>query len=71
MLTCPLHFGQFDVRDGTVLAYPLDRHFGAEPLPAPARRVLDVEQRLQRKIRVDGLAHLAGPGDRRGIEVDV
>jgi len=55
VLTCPLHFGQFDVRDGSVLAYPLDRHFGDEPLPADARRVLDVETRLQRKIRVDGL----------------
>ena len=55
VLTCPLHFGQFDVRDGSVLAYPLDRHFGDEPLPADARRVLAVEARLQRKIRVDGL----------------
>jgi len=56
VLTCPLHFGQFDVRDGSVLAYPLDRHFGDEPLPLAAQRVLDVEARLQRKIRVDGLA---------------
>ncbi len=24
ILTCPLHFGQFDVRDGSVLAYPVD-----------------------------------------------
>ncbi len=55
VLTCPLHFGQFDVRDGSVLAYPLDRHFGDEPLPADAGRVLAVEARLQRKIRVDGL----------------
>jgi nitrite reductase/ring-hydroxylating ferredoxin subunit len=56
VLTCPLHYAQYDVRDGSVLAYPLDRHFGAEPLPAAARRALAVEDRLQRKIRVEGLA---------------
>ena len=71
VLTCPLHFGQFDVRDGTVLAYPLDRHYGAEPLPAPARRVLDVEQRLQRKIRVEGLATWPVRVTGEAIEVDV
>jgi nitrite reductase/ring-hydroxylating ferredoxin subunit len=70
VLTCPLHFAQFDVRDGAVLAYPLDRHFGAEP-PAPVRRVLDVEQRLQRKIRVDGLATWPVRVTGESIEVDV
>ena len=71
VLTCPLHFAQFDVRDGAVLAYPLDRHFGAEPLPGPARHVLDVEQRLQRKIRVDGLATWPVRVTGQTIEVDV
>jgi nitrite reductase/ring-hydroxylating ferredoxin subunit len=71
VLTCPLHFAQFDVRDGAVLSYPLDRHFGAEPLPAPARHVLDVEQRLQRKIRVDGLATWPVRVRDESIEVDV
>ena len=71
VLTCPLHFAQFDVRDGAVLSYPLDRHFGAEPLPAPARHVLDVEQRLQRKIRVDGLATWPVRVRGESIEVDV
>ena len=65
VLTCPLHFGQFDVRDGAVLAYPLDRHFGDEPLPAAAQRALDVEARLQRKIRVDGLRTWPVRRDRR------
>jgi nitrite reductase/ring-hydroxylating ferredoxin subunit len=71
VLTCPLHFAQFDVRDGAVLSYPLDRHFGAEPLPAPARHVLDVEQRLQRKIRVDGLVTWPVRVKGESIEVDV
>ncbi len=71
VLTCPLHFAQFDVRDGTVLAYPLDRYFGAEPLPASARRALDVEQRLQRKIRVEGLATWPVRVTGEAIEVDV
>ena len=71
VLTCPLHFGQFDVRDGSVLAYPLDRHLGDEPLPAPARRALDVEQRLQRKIRVDGLATWPVRVVGEAIEVDL
>jgi nitrite reductase/ring-hydroxylating ferredoxin subunit len=56
VLTCPLHYAQFDVRDGSVLAYPLDRHYGGEPLPPAVRRPLAVEQRLQRKLRVEGLA---------------
>ncbi len=65
VLTCPLHFGQFDVRDGAVLAYPLDRHFGAEPLPAarPARarrRAAPAAQDPRRRPR-----HLAGARDRR------
>ena len=71
VLTCPLHYAQFDVRDGTVLAYPLDRYFGAEPLPAAARHVLDVEQRLQSKIRVDGLATWPVRVTGQTIEVDV
>ena len=71
VLTCPLHFAQFDVRDGALLAYPLERYFGAEPLPAPARHVLDVEQRLQRKIRVDGLATWPVRVSGETIEVDV
>jgi nitrite reductase/ring-hydroxylating ferredoxin subunit len=71
VLTCPLHFGQFDVRDGSVLAYPLDRYLGDEAVPAPVRRVLDVEARLQRKIRVEGLATwpVRVVGD--AVEVDV
>ena len=54
-----------------MLAYPLDRYLGDEPLPAPVRRVLDVEARLQRKIRVDGLATwpVRVVGD--AVEVDV
>jgi nitrite reductase/ring-hydroxylating ferredoxin subunit len=71
VLTCPLHFAQFDVRDGTVLAYPLDRHFGTELLPASAQRVLDVERRLQRKIRVEGLATWPVRVTGESVEVDV
>jgi nitrite reductase/ring-hydroxylating ferredoxin subunit len=56
VLTCPLHYAQFDVRDGSVLAYPLGRHLGGEPLPPEVRRPLAVEDRLQGKIRVEGLA---------------
>jgi nitrite reductase/ring-hydroxylating ferredoxin subunit len=50
---------------------PLDRYFGAEPLPAAARHVLDVEQRLQRKIRVDGLATWPVRVTGESIEVDL
>ena len=71
VLTCPLHFGQFDVRDGAVLAYPLDRHFGAEPLPEQAQRVLGVEQRLQRKIRVEGLRTWPARVTGQAVEVDI
>ena len=71
VLTCPLHFAQLDVRDGAVLSYPLDRYFGAEPLPSPARLALDVEQRLQRKIRVDGIATWPVRVIGETVEVDV
>jgi len=71
VLTCPLHFGQFDVRDGSVLAYPLDLYLGDEPLPPRARRVLDVEHRLQMKIRVDGLRSWPVRVAGETIEVDL
>ncbi len=71
VLTCPLHYAQFDVRDGSVLAYPLDRDFGDEPLPAAVRRPLAVEDRLQRKIRVEGLATWPVRVIDGAVEVDV
>ena len=71
VLTCPLHFGQFDVRDGAVLAWPVDLYRGDKPLPPRAQRTLEVEQRLQKKIRVDGLATWPARVVGDVIEVDV
>ena len=71
VLTCPLHYAQYDVRDGSVLAYPLDRSFGDELLPPAVRRQLAVEDRLQRKIRVDGLATWPVRVVDGAVEVDV
>ena len=71
VLTCALHFGQFDVRDGSVLSWPVDLYRGEEPLPPRARRVLEVEHRLQQKIRVDGLATWPVRVTGEAIEVDV
>jgi len=33
ILTCPLHFSQFDIRTGEVLSGPVPRDFGDEPFP--------------------------------------
>ena len=71
ILTCPLHFGQFDVRDGAVLAYPVDQYLGAEALPSQARHVLDVADRLMQRIRVYDLVTWPARVTGDTVEVDI
>ena len=72
LLTCPLHFSQFDVRTGKNLSWPIDHYFGEEELSEAHRRFARLERRLQWKTRVHDLktfpARVTGAG---AIEVEV
>ncbi len=41
ILTCPLHYSQFDIRIGELLSGPVPRDFGDEPLPDGVKRYFD------------------------------
>jgi nitrite reductase/ring-hydroxylating ferredoxin subunit len=56
VLTCPLHDGQFDIRTGANLAWPIDHDMGdPATIPEPVKRWFKLEQRLQWKTRVHDL----------------
>ena len=56
IITCPLHDGQFDIRSGVNLAWPIDHDRGDEAaIPEPVKRWFKLEQRLQWKTRVHDL----------------
>ena len=56
ILTCPLHDGQFDIRTGANLAWPIDHDMGdPAAIPEPVKRWFKLEQRLQWKTRVHDL----------------
>lgn len=56
ILTCPLHDGQFDIRTGKNLSWPIDHDMGPEgALPEPVQRYFQLEKRLQWKTRVHDL----------------
>ncbi len=55
VLTCPLHYAQFDIRTGKSLSLPIDHFTGNAPLPEPVERVRRLEKRLERKIRMNDL----------------
>lgn len=72
VLTCPLHDGQFDIRSGANLSWPLDHDMGSDDeIPEPVQRFFKLEKRLQWKTRVHDL-HTYEVRVRDGaIEVDV
>jgi nitrite reductase/ring-hydroxylating ferredoxin subunit len=72
ILTCPLHDGQFDIRSGKNLSWPIDHDMGPEDeIPAPIKRWFALEQRLQWKTRVHDLHTYAVRLVDGAIEVDV
>ena len=72
ILTCPLHDGQFDIRTGKNLSWPIDHYFGEEPLPEPRERFERLQKRLQWKTRVHDLnTYPARVTDAGAIEVEV
>jgi nitrite reductase/ring-hydroxylating ferredoxin subunit len=71
VLTCPLHDGQFDIRDGQNLSWPIDHDMGEEPLPEPVERFFALEKRLQWKTRVHDLHTYSVRIIDGAVEVDV
>ncbi len=71
-LTCPLHDGQFDIRTGKNLAWPIDHDLGPEDqIPEPVKRYFALEHRLQWKTRVHDLHTYPARVTDGAIEVDV
>lgn len=71
VLTCPLHYAQFDIRTGKSLSRPIEHHLGGGPLPEPVERVRRLEKRLDRKIRVHDLDTYKVRVNAGAIEVDL
>jgi nitrite reductase/ring-hydroxylating ferredoxin subunit len=71
VLTCPLHYVQFDVTTGKALANPIDPDFGDETPPPAMLRTLAVTQRLMWKIRINDLKTWPVRVQGDAIEVDV
>ena len=70
IITCPLHFAQFDIRSGKNLSPAIDRHRGGkEP---PAARVERPEERRDRQADIHDLATFPARVTSEGaIEVEV
>ena len=72
ILTCPLHDGQFDIRSGQNLSWPIDHDMGDEAaIPEPVQRYFQLEKRLQWKTRVHDLHTYAARVTDGAIEVDI
>ena len=51
ILTCPLHFSQFDIRTGEVLSGPVPRDFGDEPFPESLQKFFQYAGSLIEEIK--------------------
>jgi nitrite reductase/ring-hydroxylating ferredoxin subunit len=51
ILTCPLHFSQFDIRTGEALSGPVPRDFGDEPFPEGVQRFFQYAGSLLEEIK--------------------
>ena len=70
VLTCPLHYMQFDVTTGKALSNPIETYLG-EGLPAAVVRDQVVSKRLRWKIRIHDLKTWPVRVQGDAIEVDV
>ncbi len=52
ILTCPLHYSQFDIRTGELLSGPVPRDFGDEPLPEGVKKYFEYAGPLLEKIKI-------------------
>jgi len=71
ILTCPLHYAQFDIRSGRNLSLPFERDPGPDPWPPTIERYEAVEHRVEWKIRVYDLDTYPVRVSGDIIEVDV
>jgi len=70
VLTCPLHYMQFDVTTGKALSNPIEKYLGGG-LPAAVVRDQVVSKRLRWKIRIHDLKTWPVRVQGDAIEVDV
>jgi len=70
VLTCPLHYMQFDVTTGKALSNPIETYSG-EGLPAAVVRDQIVSKRLRWKIRIHDLKTWPVRVQGDAVEVDV
>ena len=70
VLTCPLHYMQFDVTTGKALSNPIEKYLG-EGLPPAVVRDQIVSKRLRWKIRIHDLKTWPVRVQGDAIEVDV
>ena len=71
IITCPLHYAQFDIRTGRCLSVPINHYLGTEPLPEPMERVRRLGKRLDREIPTRDLDTYAVRVHAGAIEVDL
>ena len=71
VITCPLHYAQFDIRTGKRLSVPINHFLGGEPLPEPVERFRRLEKRLDREVRTRDLDTYAVRVHAGAIEVDL
>jgi nitrite reductase/ring-hydroxylating ferredoxin subunit len=71
IITCPLHYAQFDIRTGRCLSVPINHYLGTEPLPESMERVCRLEKRLDREITTRDLDTYAVRVRGDAIEVDL
>ena len=70
VLTCPLHYMQFDVTTGKALSNPIEKYLG-EGLPPAVVRDQIVSKRLRWKIRIHDLKTWPVRVQGDAVEVDV
>ena|ERR1035437_5826364 len=71
IVTCPMHFAQFDVRSGINLSWPIDHYLGEEPAPEPVERLFRLQHRLEWKIQTHDLDTYPVRVTDGAIEIDV
>lgn len=51
ILTCPMHYSQFDIRTGEALSGPVPHDFGKEPVPEGIQKFFEYIGTLMSKIK--------------------
>jgi len=71
ILTCPLHYSQFDITTGEALSGTVPRHFGDEPMPESIGRFFQYAGMLISKIKTYDLETYPVKIDGNSIMIEV